>query len=327
MFYKSTILFAVIVSVLGGLAETSSAISPESFACSRSIALEHEKEALQKSTLVAVPLADDMFQWLQPDFVDLRVFDDHQGQVASMVVEVDRWGPVEKTYSIPSDAVKMEFDEKLGQTIITLDTKLFPISKVKVHSPNRNFRREVEVWVSRPDSLRHPWKLVKSDRIERIDLEGIEKEELAVSFSTERAPKMQVKILHGENSPLKIERVQLIGPAYECRFIAEPGRRYTLAYGSESVGASELDVAALNAAQQRSLKPIKARLSKKVVQRKSIESADSKPKLSLNEMLVNPWLLYPAVILLVVLLGCGLVQAAKRMPGSEEKNESDEGSG
>lgn len=307
-------LMALVVTLSPCMSTARAAISPKSFFCSRAI----EFDDIEKASLVAVPLADEMYETLNRDLSDLCVFDDQGNPVASLVLsnffmsDAEKFMDVmEKEYVLPAKAVQKKLDEQQGDTLITINTKKMPITMIKLDTPDRNFHRAVDVLVQVPGSQR--WQAIKSDEISRIDLEGLEKENLTLTFGEQRAAKIRLRIHHGESRPIEIEKVQLFGPVYECRFIAEPKRKYNLEYGSTETDFGPFDTAALDAAQNNNLRPITARLSEKVLHRDSVQSAAESER-AIDAFLTSPWLIYPSVILLILLLGLGLFYAAKRMP-------------
>lgn len=303
MSYKTIILSAVAIFGTLSLPTTQAAISPECFCRSRSI----EFDKIEKDTLIAVPLADDVYEAIDSEFSNLQVFDSEGNPVACEVIRKS----LSKEYRLPDKSVKIELDEERNRTLITLDTKKRPISRVEFQTPDRNFRRTVEVFAPRSSSSK---EVLQTGQISRIDLDGIEQEKLFLTLTEQRVSKLRLQIIHHENRPIEIAKIRLEGPTYECRFIAQPERKYTLEYGSESPISVQLDTAALDAARDNSLTPITASLGGKVIQRKPIKP-DSEA--SLDTILSNPWLIYPIVILLIVLLALGLFFAAKRVKFEE----------
>ncbi|MGD9128189.1 MAG: hypothetical protein PVH19_12505 [Planctomycetia bacterium] len=308
MFRKTTIL--ITLTALATLnAASVLAISPESFFCSRAI----EFEEIDQGTLVVVPIEEDMYRMLQPTFPDLFVFDDQGNPTAGVVL---RRPKQEKEWQLPPEAIEIYVDKKKGETIVKLDVGKRPISRLEFQTPDRNFQRYATVNVL---TDKRDWSKVKDGQISRIDLEGVEQEQLAMTFPEQLVSEMKVEIHNGENRPIEIEKVRLFGPTHECRFIAEPGRHYTMEYGSTSKKFAPLDTAALDVAQRNGLTPVAGQLSDQVLQRKEIVEEES----GFSEFFRNPWTIYPAIVVLILLIGGGLFFAARRMEDDKTEKEDE----
>ena len=311
MWKKSTILIALAtLGTLDAASARAASVSPESFVCSRTI----ELETIDKGSLVAVPLGDEMYFTLQPSHTDLRVFDDQNHPIASVVRKI----PAQtKEYLLFTEAVTKKINEDRSETIITMRTARRPIHRIEFETPDRNFRRQVVLFASPSYTDNRDWHKVDTCQITRIDLDGVQQESLTMTFPEQKAARLKIRIIHGANRPIEIQRARLFGPTYECRFIAEPERRYTLEYGSTLKKLPPLDTAALDAAEQNGLTPIAGRLSNKVLNRKKISEDGS----SIDRILTTPWIIYPVIGLLILLMTLGLFVAARRMPLAKDGEE------
>lgn len=129
-------------------------------------------------------------------------------------------------------------------TEFILAARRAPLSQVEFASPVRNFNRLVTVLV--PDGER--WRTVADGIITRISVPEFATNALVVRFPEQRADRLRVVVQHANARAVKFTGIRAFGPSYRLVWLAEPGARYRLAYGSALVAAGDGDVAPIRAA-------------------------------------------------------------------------------
>ena len=216
--------------------------------------------------------------------------------------------------------VEEEPEEKRTRVRVTSDRQ--PTTSLRLSVADRNFGRPARVERPQP-ATRHrdgggrPPQVLGSARVHRIDLRGINSEELAITIPESRSPDFEIVIDNADSQPLEITGVTAIGPAYEVVFLARPGKAYRLAYGVGSAidqpfAAPQYDTVAIDAALAAGKLPLKATLGAA----EEVAVVPVEPPW-LARLLSNPWLIGGTILLLAVLLGFSLFVAAKRLDTKE----------
>jgi hypothetical protein len=156
---------------------------------------------------------------------------------------------------------------------------------------------------------------VGGGRIERLDLRGLEREQLTVPIhSTVRGP-LEIVIANSDSPPPRVTGVEALEPAVTAVFIARPGETYRLAYGLP-VGVTPLpapryDTAAIEAALAA------GRLPTTVAPGAAAEVAVARPTPApgavVRDLTGDPWLLGAVIVALAIAVLVALVQAVRRI--------------
>ena len=117
-----------------------------------------------------------------------------------------------------------------GNTVIVLGRVNLPIAEVALSVDTLYYHRAVELWtadVDKPEAYRR----VASGVVYHIPGMPAPRATLVTPLSQPRY--VQLKIINGDNPPLRLQQVTIAWPQYHLYFIPEAGRRYTLYCGSE----------------------------------------------------------------------------------------------
>jgi len=154
----------------------------------------------------------------------------------------------------PAELLSIEEDAENRRTVILVATAKAPVSEVVFETPDRNFRRSVEVLeaLGEGPAGQARWRTVGRGTIHRYAIEGLSEEQLAIRFEERRSARLRLLVANLDSAPLEIEDLTVAGPPYAVRFLAEaqPGDRWTLRYGGagDSGRPPRYDLAALTRA-------------------------------------------------------------------------------
>jgi len=261
-----------------------------------------ETSRKEKTIVARQPFRIDSIQaWHVDDAAEIKAADDIERPIVEFRVEE-------------------EPEEKRTRVRVTSDRQ--PTTSLRLSVADRNFGRPARVERPQP-ATRHrdgggrPPQVLGSARVHRIDLRGINSEELAITIPESRSPDFEIVIDNADSQPLEITGVTAIGPAYEVVFLARPGKAYRLAYGVGSAidqpfAAPQYDTVAIDAALAAGKLPLKATLGAA----EEVAVVPVEPPW-LARLLSNPWLIGGTILLLAVLLGFSLFVAAKRLDTKE----------
>ncbi|TVQ04307.1 MAG: hypothetical protein EA381_00430, partial [Planctomycetaceae bacterium] len=228
---------------------------------------------------------------------------------------IQRSQPVLDDYPLEVVQVQQDPDEKT--TWVELRSGREPLTEIVLETDDRNFSRAVRLSVpilpaqgqrfgandSQPVGR---WRELATGRWTRIDLAGVRQEKLKLPLAETRAAAYRVGIMNGDSPPLESLRFIGRGPRREVVFLASEQGNYRLGYGEPEREQPEYDTAAIRAALAAGALPRQATLG-------SAELALPTLSPSVWRWLQNPWLFGAVVLLLLVLLGGFLKQAAARL--------------
>jgi hypothetical protein len=120
-------------------------------------------------------------------------------------------------------------DEK-GDTVLALGRLNLPVTEVTLAIDTLYYHRAVELWAAEVD---------KPEAYRRIadgvvyNIPGMQTPRNTVVVPQAQRRYVQLKIVNGDNPPLRLQHVTVAWPQYHLYFIPEAGRRYALYCGSE----------------------------------------------------------------------------------------------
>jgi hypothetical protein len=120
--------------------------------------------------------------------------------------------------------------DESGNTVLALGRLNLPVTEVALSIDTLYYHRAIELWtadVDKPEAYRR----VTSGVVYNIPGMQTPKNTLVAAQSQLRY--VQLKIVNGDNPPLRLQHVTVAWPQYHLYFIPEAGRRYTLYCGSE----------------------------------------------------------------------------------------------
>src|SRR5205807_6967045 len=156
--------------------------------------------------------------------------------------------------------------------------------------------------------VRKSWRRIAEGTLSRVDFRTLNREELALKFSESRQPQFRMVIDNRDSPPLEVAGIKAEGDVYELDFLAGPGRRYQLIYGSVDADAATYDTAAIEELLRKGFQPARAELGPQ----QPAPGAGRPSAFKLSKILNNPLLLGGVIALLVIVLGWGLYSAVRR---------------
>jgi hypothetical protein len=218
-----------------------------------------------------------------------------------------RQGDRKADYAATSFQVLPAADSK--QTTIEVSTRREPLTGFQIETSSRNFQRRAVVQVPVVRGVRTDWHDVGGATITRVDLPGLRREELWVSFPESRQERYRIVIENGDNAPLAITGVRGQGDVYRLMFLAAGDGHYRVGYGSEAAQAPSYDTAALREWLSGGHQPVDARLSAE-----SAQPAFAEPtSVWVRGLVNNPFVLGGVILVLVAAVAWGLYRAARRI--------------
>ena len=194
---------------------------------------------------------------------------------------------------------------KEHQTILEFGSRREPITEIKIITKAENFSRAVTVEAEDVNENTE-WRAVASGTLTRFDVGTIHREEVTSSFPEHRCGKYRVIIENRDSPPLDVTGVELSGPVYELAFLASPGQKAILEYGSFEAKAGQYDKAALQAVLAEGLPATQ-------VSMQDPHENSNAPKTAFWMPWNDTRVLVGSVIVLTLMLAWGLFGASRRL--------------
>ena len=156
--------------------------------------------------------------------------------------------------------------------------------------------------------VRSSWRQIGQRTLTRINFKRLRSEELKVTFSENRREQYRMVIDNRDSPPLDVSGIQAAGNVYELVFFAVPKETYRLVYGNAEAEPAGYDTVAIQQALNEGFRPTRASLG----EREPGVDVDRRG-LRLSDILSHTGFLITVVVLLVIVLGWGLYQAAGRI--------------
>jgi hypothetical protein len=138
--------------------------------------------------------------------------------------------PVPAVYDRVSLAPPDTHTDERGNTVLSLGRLNLPITEVTLAIDTLYYHRAVELWtadVDKPEAYRQ----IAGGVVYNIP--GMQTPRNTVVAPQAQRRYVQLKIVNGDNPPLRLQHVTVAWPQYHLYFIPEAGRRYALYCGSE----------------------------------------------------------------------------------------------
>lgn len=214
-------------------------------------------------------------------------------------------GRDENDYPVVLISNRVNEDEK--RTEVVVEAGRVPLRSLTVATGDANFRRDVRVEVPAGEDQ---WRTIKRGVIHRYRVGDVDEENLTVRFDEARSDRYRLIIENRDSPPLQVVGISGTGEVYEVRFLAQPGDRFSLFYGSDSteVEAPQYDVAAIQQAIKGEVAMLPLDLKEPAA---NLEyDPDNKAKLPL---LQQPWVLWVLIGVVVAVLIRVIYTAAKQV--------------
>ena len=159
-----------------------------------------------------------------------------------------------QTYHIPGSTGTMETDPERRETslVVTMGT-VFPLSRIRIATPERNFQRTVEVQVKRDGA---EWTTWATGTIYNFDTAGIRESRLTIEIPEIAAREFRLIFRNHDNPPLKTVTASGEGYRRLLVFKRDPQRKQYLFWGNPAAKAPNYDLATLVARQKLNEIPV-----------------------------------------------------------------------
>ena len=133
-----------------------------------------------------------------------------------------------------------------GNTLVLLGYVHLPLAQLTLTVDNPYYHRRVEIWGADTD---------KDDAYQQVasgimyKLPGVETADHTLRVQRAQYSYLRLKILNGDNPPLRLQQVEMAWIRQNLYFIPAAGRRYTLYFGGEQVRPPEYELSRLLPAQ------------------------------------------------------------------------------
>lgn len=205
-----------------------------------------------------------------------------------------------------------------GNTRIDLGRVNLPLAEIAFKIDNAYYYRQVEVWAAEDgenennendeESKEDAYQRMASGVIYTIPWQ--EKPERIISVNRSLQPYVLIKILNGDNPPLRISQVDVSWVRHNLYFIPEAERRYELYFGGEQLRVPDYELGKLLRADYATLQAYPAWSAGQAQ-----ANTDYEPSLSGDTQAQMEKIVFSAFVLL---LACGLgwwgYQLLKKMP-------------
>lgn len=209
---------------------------------------------------------------------------------------------------LPLHSLSTERDANAGWTRVTLAADRLPITALRVAFAERNVSRAVRIEARLDrDEASPAWTTIGQGRLSRIDFRNLREANLTIPVDEVRTDTLRVTISDGDAPPLTLEGITAISPEHRVLFLAQPGVRYTLAYGHRTAPAAAADETVLRrlaASQSREVHTLS-------LSEAPAEGALTQP--AWLRCLNSRAALVVVMAVAVVILALAMVQAARRL--------------
>ena len=133
-----------------------------------------------------------------------------------------------------------------GNTLVRLGRVNLPVAQLRLTVDNPYYYRRVELWAADTD---------KDDAYHQVasgvvyKLPGVATADTTLRVQHIQSPYLRLKILNGDNPPLRLQQVEAAWIRQNLYFIPAAGRHYTLYFGAEQMRAPEYELRRLLPAQ------------------------------------------------------------------------------
>jgi hypothetical protein len=227
---------------------------------------------------------------------------------------VDLWRTVEtdsmskaETFTYPTANLRVEPDAKHKLSRVEVTSRREPLTSLSVSTASRNFSRPATVMIPVQQGIRTDWVEVGRGTLSLIQFRAFRRAELRIDFPQQRQERYQLVIENADNPPLEITGVEAEGTGYRLVFLGTEGRKYRVAYGSDTAEPPSYDTAAVLGSLQKGFQPVTVKLGPQVAN-PGYKSARG-PSGILNSTLF----LALVIVVMVLVLAWALLRAGQRI--------------
>jgi hypothetical protein len=218
--------------------------------------------------------------------------------------------------SYPAEILANTVNEETNRSEILLDIESCPVDTLRFETPDRNFRRNIEIQVPRafsPSGEVTQWRTLHKSSIHRFQIGDFSEEKMEISFSppaiNQRAGQLRILVTNGDSPPIAVEEIKAFGEIYEVKFLTTTSGTRTLYFGAggNDIQKPSYDVSAIRIADREDVEQILFTAGPVIANPAFTGSASR--GLALNQ----PWILWLAIIAVVACLVLVLVRAATKI--------------
>ncbi len=155
--------------------------------------------------------------------------------------EVQYGKPQAKRYSLTIERVKEDTAE--NTTEIYCSSLREPLKEFALKTGNINFTRRALVEGTDDSTKNASWLQLGSNEVYSISIGTYEKKQLAISLGgIQRFARYRLKIVNGDNLPIKVDTVSALGEMHEGLFFHRGMKKVSLRYGGEKGKTPEYDI-------------------------------------------------------------------------------------
>lgn len=167
---------------------------------------------------------------------------------------------IESSVEQPYNAARVEIQTlPSGNNEILIETFRQPLTKIRIRTDSRNFRRPVVVEAGKKDAAR----LLKRGTLYDLSYRDLQEQNVTIEIPETRAAHLRLEISNGDSPPISIKGVDLEGHVYEAVFLAEPDADYRLYYGRTESPAPAYDTTTISRLLEEGYEPETAQLQQR----------------------------------------------------------------
>jgi len=135
-------------------------------------------------------------------------------------------------------------------TIVPLGQVNLPIAEIALTVENVYYHRRVELWAAESEQ-KNAYRFLAGGTVYKIP--GMNKPENTLQVQQSQRQYLQLKIINGDNPPLRLQQVELAWVRRNLYFIPEAGQRYKLYFGNPQVTTPNYELKHILQAEPRTL--------------------------------------------------------------------------
>lgn len=205
-------------------------------------------------------------------------------------------------------------------SVIALGEVNLPIEEAILEIENAYYYRRVDLLAADEDEDA-AYRIAASGNIYKFP--GMRAAENGIRKKVEGARWLRLKVMNGENPPLRVAAVEVAWARKSLYFVPESGRRYALSFGSPAAPAPEYELGRLIPSEPADLAGYQVLTAGTIVENPLFDPRWGEPSRTASEELQD--VAFTGVVLAVAaVLAAWLFVLARRVPGPREAGEGRE---
>lgn len=212
----------------------------------------------------------------------------------------------EKKFAYAVGPFSVETDPAKHWSIISLATRREPLTRLVLHSAQRNFSRRASLQIPQRQGIETRWQGIANATLQSLHFQQLEREQTALDFAEQRQAQYRIVLYNQDDAPLPIDGIEAEGNRYQLLFLAQPGVAYRLQYGAADLAAPQYDTAPLRE-MLRAYPPLESRLGPE----QALTTAAG--TFGLGKLLNSTAFLITVIVLVLAVLAWAVLGAGKRI--------------